>query len=97
MRLINLFLLASFLDLALTLIALGLGMAELNPLVAYVQAANLAVFKIAVAMLAVGVYALGANRLSGRWDTAWLICVAMMWLVVVWNGINIALFLGAPA
>lgn len=92
MIIVVLFVLASLLDLALTLFGLHIGMAEINPVVTAMGYQRMAIFKIAMVALAVGVYAVGAETmgLSSLWHRTWRRLVALLWLVVMANAIQIA-------
>lgn len=100
-RLINSFLLANICDIAITAIALSLpGFVE-KGLVAgemFEQARFIepVIFKIAITAFMIGIYALAVHR-RGRWSipiaTALKIGTVVVWMVVAWNELNVALAL----
>lgn len=102
-RLINSFILANFCDVVLTTLALQLpGFAEKGPLagqfLAQARGVELLIFKIAITAFMIGIYALVAHR-NDRWAfsiaAALRIGTILVWAVVAWNELNIALALTA--
>lgn len=100
-RLINSFLLANICDIVVTAVALSLpGFVE-KGLVAgemFEQARFIepVIFKIAITAFMIGIYALAMHR-RGRWSspiaTALRIGTIVVWVVVAWNELNVALAL----
>lgn len=100
-RLINSFLLANICDIAITAIALtlpgfvekGLVAGELFEQARFVEPV---IFKIAITAFMIGIYALAMHR-RGRWSspiaTALKIGTVVVWMVVAWNELNVALAL----
>ena len=92
MILMTLFVIASLLDLGLTIYALNIGMVEAHPIAAAMGYRRLAIFKLATNGAAVGLYAVGYEALgfSEMWTQIWRGLVVLVWLVVFVNAVQIA-------
>lgn len=99
---INSFILANISDVILTAIGLAVfGFIEIGivagNMVAFSQISQLLILKTAVTAFMVGIYALSAHH-NTRWrssvETALKIGTVLVWVVVAWNELNIALALG---
>ncbi len=100
-RLINSFILANICDTLLTGIALQLpGFMEkgflAGRMLEQAQGLELLIFKTAITAFMIGIFALAAHH-QGRWShpikTALRIGTMVVWCVVAWNELNIALAL----
>lgn len=100
-KLINSFVLANVCDALITGVALNLpGFVEkgivAQHMLANAQGIRVLIFKIAVTALLIGVYALFTER-RGRWSFAihngLQIGTVIVWAVVAWNELNVALAL----
>lgn len=100
-KLINSFILANVCDAVVTGIALNMpGFVEkgivAQDMLANAQGVRLLIFKTAVTAFMIGIYALSTER-RGRWSvaiqTGLQIGTVIVWAVVAWNELNVALAL----